>query len=387
MKSLHNKILLVALLTKVTLSQTYQVGTDVKAVFLPQGYVLESLSGFGYSTATTPSISNISSGNPASLLDFKEFSFGLSMQLDSDIKEAWIAQIGHKRISNDLPQSLGIVIPIRSFKIGYSFCQRFNTQLDFGKLEISTVSQPEGTGEFIIPIHKTYVTTNSFLAAFSIIKENVAFAIGLQYSQNKLDHFQEIYRANFTHNDKKDSWAVGLRYDKPPKYQFGIFFEKGLEFKKLTTISYSDVPDSISEIVGNISGSYYVVGNFPSKFHLGFTYRIFSNVQLVGNSKYVFWNDISKSYRDQIEFSGSFVHQFNKMVTYSVGFHRTDRKYNEDPGSMLANPNRLNALYLTGGLVLHFWIVEIELTVADSHLFSSDWRKQTIGKFGFGIYL
>jgi len=376
---------MIILWSSIVFSQILKIDSDIKAIFLPQGYVLESISGYGYSNATKLSISNIASGNPASLLDIQKLSLGFSIQLDSDIKEAWLAQIGHKRIDNDLPQSFGIIIPIWKFKIGYGFNQKYNTELIWEKMELTTVSQPEGTGEYFIPIRKTYVTTNSIIASYALYHDKTVLSIGAQYSRNKLYHIQQIWHSNLNHNDKKDSWLIGFRYDKPTKYQIGLFFEKGLAFKKLSQINNSIEQDTLFELIANISDQFYIVGNLPDKIHLGNTYNISQEIQFVGNSTYIFWNQISDNSKDQIEFSGSIIYRLNSTATLSAGFHHTNRRYNED--SLFNSETSLKAIYLIGGLILNFRIVDIELIIADSHMLSGDLRKQTIGKLGFGIHL
>ena len=46
-----------------------QVSREIHAAFLTQGFVLESLSGLGFTGSNITTISNISSCNPASLLE------------------------------------------------------------------------------------------------------------------------------------------------------------------------------------------------------------------------------------------------------------------------------------------------------------------------------
>ncbi len=48
---------------------------------------------------------------------------------------------------------------------------------------------------------------------------------------------------------------------------------------------------------------------------------------------------------------------------------------------------KMNALFLIGGLRFNYDIFSADLAIADSHLFSGDFRKQTIGKLAIGVQL
>lgn len=385
MKSVFKIFLLSILCTNVVFSQILKIDRDLNTISLPQGFTLESLCGFGYSNTTKLSISNISSGNPASLWDFQKLSLGFSMQFDSEIKDAWIAQTGHKRSNNNLPQSFGASLPVWKFKIGYGFNQKYNSEMISEKIELSTVTHPDGTGEYFIPTRKTYVTTNSIIASFALQNDQTVLLFGAEYSQNKLDFYQKVFNSIISHNDYSDSWSIGFRYDNPSKYQIGFFFEKGVAFKKLNQVSYSIDQDSLYEFLGDIHENFFVVGYLPDEIHFGTTYKISHEIQLVGNFTYIYWNHVSDSYKDEIDYSSSIVHRLNSRATISAGFHYIDGSHNE--GNGFYDVEMLKAIYVTSGLILNFRTIEIEVSLADSHLFSGDWRKQTIGKFGFGIYL
>jgi len=81
-------------------------------IYLPQGFVLDGLSGIGYNKTTATTISNIINTNPSLLNDFDKVGVGFSYQFDSKIDEAWIGDMSHSRISSGYPQSIGLVIPI-----------------------------------------------------------------------------------------------------------------------------------------------------------------------------------------------------------------------------------------------------------------------------------
>jgi len=163
-------------------------------VFLPQGYVLESLNGYGFSHGVISTISNISSGNPASLSDFQRLSLGVSGQYDTKINTAWIAGIGYQRVENKRPQSAGFVLPHKNFRLGFGISQKYSTALDFGEVEITTVEEPEGTGETFNVTHNTFVQSKSALIAYSLqnVFSNEKISVAVQYNINTM-----CYEASF----------------------------------------------------------------------------------------------------------------------------------------------------------------------------------------------
>ena len=48
---------------------------------------------------------------------------------------------------------------------------------------------------------------------------------------------------------------------------------------------------------------------------------------------------------------------------------------------------KMDALFFIGGLRFNYDIFSADLAIADSHLFSGDFRKQTIGKLAIGVQL
>ncbi len=377
-KKLIKIILLLGFLTGLCFSQNI-AGSYIQVLFLPQGFVLESLGGYGFSNNTEISISTLSSGNPASLSDLNKLSIGMSLQKDTEIKEAWIINIGHKRFQNKLPQSFGVILPLGNFRCGYSFSQKFNSALLYEPMDITAVAYPNGTGEYFQIKDRSFVTAQSLLYSYTMNLGDHYFSFGAKYSLNKLYVYKEIYHARYNHYDRIFNWTSGFRYEKLNHLKLGLFFEDGLQFSKMSTL----VVDSTSRPNEYYHPSQFVVvGNLPSKINFGFSYSLWK-LLFVGNARYVFWNNISDNYNDQTEFSLSVICHINTFAKISGGFHTTNRTYNNR--SIFINTDDLSAVYITGGLVINWKRYELEFSIADSHLFSDDWRKQTIGKLGIGL--
>ena len=121
--------MLIVFLAVMSVHLDAQVSREINATFLTQGFVQESLSGLGFPGSNITTISNISSCNPASLYDFETLSLGLSNQFDSELYPAWVAGIGHKRVNNYFPQSVGIVFPINTFRFSHSILVTFEINI------------------------------------------------------------------------------------------------------------------------------------------------------------------------------------------------------------------------------------------------------------------
>lgn len=118
-----NRIIIPLFLLSFLYSQQNIVSSEIQVLWLPQGRVLESLSGYGYSQSISGFANNISDRNPATLSLIEKSSLGISYQWDSKIEEAWFAEIGHERIHDQIPQSFSLVLPVKGFRIGYGFGQ------------------------------------------------------------------------------------------------------------------------------------------------------------------------------------------------------------------------------------------------------------------------
>lgn len=66
------------------------------------------------------------------------------------------------------------------------------------------------------------------------------------------------------------------------------------------------------------------------------------------------------------------------MFSASLGFYSTKCEFTDTFYSRLNEG--LNTIFLTGGLKINIDKLSIDLALADSHLFSGDYTKQTIGK-------
>ncbi|HEX9971913.1 MAG TPA: hypothetical protein VGD14_07570, partial [bacterium] len=127
---------------------------------------------------------------------------------------------------------------------------------------------------------------------------------------------------------------------------------------------------------------FYIIGKFPDKWSSGILLNLSRRVKTAGGFNYLAWNNPNiDGIKNQIESYGSIIYQFFHGLTFSTGYFHTNYRYR---GSSDLLTDRFNAWYFTAGFLYSLKFVDVDLALADSHLFSGEWRKQTIIKIGLG---
>lgn len=397
-------IFLISIIMRLTNSFAQQVSwgeTTIPCVFLTQGYVLESISGSGFTNSTSSHVTNISSSNPASLHNFDNVSVGLSYQFESSIKPAWIVNINHERKKTTLPQSFGLVLPFNKLRIGLGFSQRYNSILDFGKVEIRTIENPEGTGEYIEASKTDIVNSCATLLAYSInnlLDNNDALVLGIQFSYNYLDVKKQIYHSTIKADSYDIGLSFGLNYLVSKKFQFGLFFEKNPSFKdkiKLEGVDLHTPIDTDPSQTGNNDrinpnlkiDTFNLEGKMPDKLHFGIMYKMNSFMKLACDITQVFWCQQSEGSKNTIDISGSVITKITKQFSASVSFLSTGRLYDNEIGNIYDTNENLHGFFLLGGLNFRHKSFDLDFAYMTDTPFSGDWRKQKIVKLAIGFYL
>ncbi len=374
-----------------------QRGVESPKTILIQAFNNGAISSYGSSTLLNK-VENIYAINPSGLSNFNKLSLGISYQAESKIDEAYIADIGYERLMDVVPESFGIVYPLENLVIGFGFGQTYNGKLDFGEIEITTVENPDGTGETFRPVFETKIHSYSAVLSYSfenIFNQDEKFNLGLRLNNNILYNKESLNKIGFDDKTSCISLAVGASYYKDisldRRLGIGLSYESVMEFSK--NVTYKDYnsgiisPDSDTTRPPHviISQSFKMTGRVPGKLILDVDYDVDAKLKILGGISWVFWNDSGNSYDDQLNFSGSAVIKPAEFINLSAGFFTSIRTYNTDElENFFDVESGYYGIYLTAGSQLDFSGFNLDLSVADSHLLSGDWRKQTIVKLGFG---
>ena len=108
------------------------------------------------------------------------------------------------------------------------------------------------------------------------------------------------------------------------------------------------------------------------------------NFLLLGSINYLLWNQNSNIFDNQLEFAASAVYSINENFSPSLGFYYTDRNFKEN---FFDINSEMNAFFIIAGLNANYNFIDVDFAIADSHLLSGEFRKQTILKFTLGFHL
>ena len=385
---------LVLFLALVYSSIALPQNNDTQVIIAPQGFGINLLNSKGNSSIDND-ISNIGFINPASLSNFDNYSLGFSYQFSSSIDEAYIADIGTSRKNDWMPQSAGAIFKLDDFSFGFGFGQKYNGSLDFDSIPITTSQYPDGTGEFITVEHKTRVQSYSLSASYSfpeVFDETSSLEIGFRYSYNHLKFYEKLWELTIDESDNVGSYAIGLQYSNQISnnriLRIGFSYEIETDFGKVyeytNDLIYVYDPDSTGRIPAYINSKFNLVGSVPDKFNLDVSADLTESFRLNAMITGVMWEADNDNIKNQLEFSASGIYRINDMFAPSFGFYYTDKNFDED---FFDINEKNNALFLIGGLKFNYDIFSADLAIADSHFFSGDFRKQTIGKLAIGVQL
>jgi len=381
------------------------INTNIGLLTLPQGFVLNSLNGFGFSNNVLPQISNISSGNPASASNFQNFSLALSYQLNSKIDQAWPypfeGGIGLKQNNLKIPQSLVVLLPYKNIRLGLSTHQVYNYELEYPQQETMFYNpeHPDGILKTYNDKENAFLTQTSIIFAQSfenIFLNNTHLSYGVQYNFDYLKYQYNFFLWEESRKLSGNSWKLGIRYDKvfsnDKNYKLGLYYEKGINIKK--EMKYETQVITITPSNDTLYYRSFLIGKTPDKIDFGFLYKFSSNFTITGNSTYELWSNITdykylyiKKIKNQLNISSSLIFEPNNSFSTSLGFYKTNPKYLIDSESSYKPKLDFSATYISIGAVFKFNNFNINTAFADSHLFSDDSRKQSIIKLGIEYHL
>ncbi len=365
---------------------------DTQAIIASQGFGINLLNSKGNSSIDND-ISNFGFMNPAAISNFKNYSLGFSYQYSTSIDEAWIADIGTTRKNDWIPQSAGAVFKFDNFSFGFGFGQKYNGSLDFDSIQITTAQNPGGTGEYFDVEYRTRVYTYSLAASYlfiDLITENSSLDLGFRYSYNKMDFNESLWLINVSASDVSSNFNIGFQYSydisENRKIKIGFCYETQVEFSSPINVELDslDINSGNGSNIGAQVYNFNIAGYIPNDFKLDVSADLTDNFILNTLITGMLWETDDNNQKNQLELSASGIYRINEMFAPSFGFYYTDKNFDED---FFDINDKMNALFLIGGLRFNYDIFSVDLVVADSHLFGGDFRKQTIGKIAIGVQL
>lgn len=365
---------------------------------LPQGYSIASLSGYGTSGLVNSAV-NQGFVNPSALGNFERITAGLSYQYGSSIDDMWGQRITIKNNNSFMPKSASLILPYRALRIGLSAGQLYNQLLDFGEIRETSMENPDGTGRTYRFITRNAIYTYSLTAAY-VLKDlfsSDAFSLGVRYNRNYLHRTDEFGQKAKT-SGNSDNISAGADYTwylSGQKYlRAGVSYDS--EIRIDGKVKFDEDPAYVQheindDLIGNNDqitvpvSDLVLIARVPAKLSLDVDLSIIKDVKLLGTFRRIYWDHVTNA-ENQTEFAGNILYGFSPSLSASAGYYSSD--YRLKGGNLVNRHNdRFKAGFLTCGVVFSYSRYTFDLAVADGHLFSGDYRKQTIGKLAVGIIL
>jgi len=396
------RIIVVSFLSLVFSFNMFGQNNTYEVTNFQQGLVLEQLSSLGFVQNSNYAIENISSSNPASLINFDSMMVGISFQYVSNQEPGWLGGINHNRAYPFLPQSIGAVYPINNLRIGIGISQRYNSFLDFGEMKIRTIAQPDGTGEIFTAKDETLVVGFSNLYSYSftsLINKDDALSLGIQINLDRMDYYSQIWHTEGRAGGFAISFGYGMHYKfqnrfNPGLFEIGFFFEKGSSFKeelKMNSNSNLVLTDLDSNDAQRPNNAYVVPSSFdvivktPDKFNYGFIFSPQNELHFSLNSRTVYWNKMREAWKNCSEFSCSIIFDYSKNMRFSFGLYSSNPQLINNGFYDTSINENMKTIYATVGLHIKGKYFITDLSIADSHNYSGAWRKHTILKGAIAV--
>jgi len=358
---------------------------------LTQGYVIESINGRGFSQCTGNHISNISSSNPASISDYKRPSFGISYQRESVVNPAIWNDIKHQRNQKNIPQSIGFLLPINQYVLGFGFSQRYDSKHTFGPFEIFTFDDPDGTGEYLSISKEESVNSYSGMVSYSFenfLKDNNTMNLGIQVHYNTLRINSHGFSSGMKVKASNFGWTAGARYNLSDKTQIGAYYERIPKFKngevEFDGITLTPLENPEDSTMAFIYEDVSISGEIPDRFHVGISNRIFKSTIITLDLTNVYWKQLSSTSKNFVDVSGGIIQKIGDQLSLSLSFLSTGRHFNNENYFQSELNKNLKGFFLLGGVNLKIHSLDIDLAYAASAFNTGDWRKQKLGKISLG---
>ena len=375
-------ILLILLFTMMIFAQVPE--RNQLSIF-PQSLMIDSYNSIGFSNMNLSTISDISSANPASLYQFENISFGMNYLYLSKTK--LYSDITITSSKTRPPVAFGFVYPINNFRLGVAYHQKYNSYLDFGKIEITTIENPEGTGEFFNSYSERIIHSPSLLSnyTFNSILGDDNLSIGLQVFWDFLKTEEKIYNTKGYLEGNSFSWKVGVLYEYKKETYLSCVYEKGnkleSEFEMENELTFVDIDEDGNRIA--VKPKYFM--KLPDKLSLGITVDVLNKLILSMSVSSVFWESVNDSYKNNLDLSASTIFKLNQSLMFSLGFYNSG--LNEKTSGYFYSGLNYNSNFIGIGVNWRINNFNIVCELYDNNLYSSEIRKQTQIKLGLNYTL
>lgn len=127
---------------------------------------------------------------------------------------------------------------------------------------------------------------------------------------------------------------------------------------------------------------YNLKSKLPDKLSVGFSITPLNELCLHGEVKETFFSNTHPNLKNQTEFALNVSYLLSDSFKITGGLFYTGRSYKDD----FFNVNDdADGIFLLCGLIAKFDFINLDASIADGHLFSGNWRKQTVLRIGTDV--
>lgn len=350
--------------------------TQQKFLF-PQMTAIGSYNSLGFSNMFSGPASQISAGNPADLSGFNNPAVGIRFDYPTEIKLYDDIKLGWRK--SYIPSSFAIVYPISDFRIGLGYYLKYAHFIDFGKIELKTVEEPEGTGEYFSSTDETAIYNFSLPAAYTMKglfgKEDL-LSLGVQFSLDYIYGREEILITKGKVDALQGNWKAGISYWFNQRIGISAFYDHETNVKtemKISSKFYVAEPDSSSGYDDFTSDKVKVRYRLPGVLAFGLISKPLDDISISITASSVLWKSIDKRYQNNLDLSVNIIYSIFPFLDISLGVYKTDMALEKD----YSYSYQYNATYFSPAVRARLGNFTGYLVVSDSHWYSARKSKQT----------
>ena len=327
----------------------------------------------GFSNMLESPVGQITAGNPAALAEIENFSVGINFNHPSTIK--LYSDINLNWCRSYLPASFTVVYPLSDFRFGLGFYRKYAHFIDYGKMEIFTEEQPDGTGEFIENTDETAIFNISAPVSYSIaglFNREDHISVGLQLSADFVYGRRKIWKTKWTVDERKMNWKAGLVYWFNHRIGLSLLYANETDVTgKVKTqdhlLQFYDIEDGEIFEAEPIKLRYQL----PRVFALGLMSKPMNDLSFSVTMSSILWHAMQKYYKNTLDLSVNAIYSLFPFLDISLGVYRTDKMYKDEFYSYISN-----AAFFSAGARLRLSQFNLHFVVSDSRWYSAKYRKQ-----------
>lgn len=341
----------------------------------------------GYSFQPQLNSSTIGLGNPSFLSRFEGISAGLSYQYGTKIENVYFGGLQGNSLMNGLPYAAGVSFQTGSIHIGAAITQKYNLKLEIPNIKITTEKSPEVIGETVEYFAGRDIHDYSLISAYRIenLPGNNSLSLGIRMALERLSYFD--HGSNTLPAIETSAYAVSFAFGADyilsigsGDLHLGASFEKGSGFNKDIMVeppayTYTTYTGRSRMEANTWPDIFRIEVTTPDILRLDIAMDL-PRVQVTASLSEVFWSSVQQNHKNNLDIGAGISYKASERLSLSLGAFMNDRK-NEIFHPLLPE---YKALFISLGADAAFGNYTIGFSISDSHLFSAEARKQTIGR-------